>query len=215
MPLYLGSEKVKDRTSPGLYVSSSKILKAYLGSDLVYQFETYNPDTVLSTVTNGNTYSTTLGPGVYQLHITGGGGNYGAWAYGGYPWAAGGGSGATWEGIFYISTSMEFVMFGAGARAASYMNLGGVRMITANAGGGGGMGGGGGGGSISVAADFSSYVVSTSVSRNGNAGAGTTFGGSQTGGASTSSNKWGGGTVLQGGAVQYGGAKLWYIRYNR
>lgn len=213
MTLYIGSNKIKDRSSTGLYIDNSKIIKAYLGSELVYQFESYNPGTVLSTVTNGNTYSATLGPGVYQLHITGGGGGYANWGAGGYPWAAGGGSAATWEGTFYNPISQNITLYAGAAEADSYMNLGGTRMITAGRGGHAGVDSGGAAGTLTVGSTLN--IVSTSKSTNGNRGPGTTFGWSQTGAASTSSNGWGGGTVLQSGNVQYGGAKLWYIRYNR
>ena len=213
MTLYLNGSKIKENSSYGLRFNGSNIIKAYFNGSLVYQYQSYAPSTLLTTITNNNTYNVTLPIGVYQLHITGGGGGYANWGAGGYPWAAGGGSAATWEGTFYNPTSQNITLYAGAAEADSYMNLGGTRMITAGRGGHAGVDSGGAAGTLTVGSTLD--IVSTSKSTNGNRGPGTTFGWSQTGAASTSSNGWGGGTVLQSGNVQYGGAKLWYIRYSK
>lgn len=213
MSLYINGSKIKESSSYGLRFNGSNIVKAYFNGSLVYQYQSYTPSTLLTTITNNNTYNATLPIGVYQLHITGGGGTKAEWFASKYSFSCGGGSGATWEGLFYNPTSQSIKLYAGGNATASYMELGGTRLITAGGGGNAGAGSSGAPGTLTV--NSSLDIVSTSVSTNGNYGAGTTLWGNAPGGASTSTNKWGGGTYLQNGGVQYGGAKLWYIRYSK
>lgn len=165
---------------------------------------------LLAARTGAYTFTTTLHPGVYTLHLTGGGGATTYWYYSSAFWSTGGGSGATFEGTFYNPKKQSCEIYLGGNAAASYMNLGGTRMVTCNGGGNAGFAAVGSGGSVSV----SSSLTYSGKAVNGNSGGATTIGTSQKGGTSTSSHLWGGGTVLQGGAVQAGGGMLQYTRFN-
>lgn len=217
MTVSKGNQKIRERSTFGIYKGNQPIKQIYKGSQLVYQYESYNPNQQLVNVTNGNTASITLKKGVYQLYITGGGGSGGVhYAGDGYFFTTSGGSGSTWEGIFYLSKDTPVEVFGCGNNADSYININGTRMITA----GGGRATSYGssqpqGGTLNLASGWSFYVVATQKSTNGN-------GGSQSvavipnGGATTSSLKWGEGTTLHtDGAVQYGGVRIVYLRYER
>lgn len=213
--LYKGSAKIKDRSSFGVYKGSQPIKQIYHGSDKVYQYESYNPNQQVVNVANGSTSIVTLKKGVYQLYITGGGGTGGSsYAASSVWYTNGGGSGSTWEGTFKLTEDTVIEAFGCGKDADSYLNIGGTRMITA----------GGGrattylnyhpeGGTLTLASDWSFYVVTADKALNGNNGPD----GIQVipdGGTTTSSLKWGEGTTLHTeGAVQYGGVRIIYLRY--
>lgn len=166
----------------------------------------YNPGTILVNETRGaNSYSGILPMGVYKLLLTGGGGNgTDFWTGAGFM-NAGGGSGATWEGEFYNPAEQTITLYAGAGAQDSYLDLGGVRMITA------GQGGSHSGNSSGVAgviwANGSFQTVSASNVRNGNPGKRT---GSYAGGDSVSSKGWGRGGSHLGGET--GGMFLQYLR---
>lgn len=215
MTIYKGNTKIRDRGSFGVYKGSAPIKRIYKGSQLVYQYESYEPNEVVVDLTNGQTSTVTLKKGVYQVYITGGGGTGGTnYAADSVWYTTSGGSGATWEGTFKLNQDTSIEAFGCGNNADSYLNIGGVRMITA----------GGGrettwghsnpqGGTLTLASGWSSYVVTTDKSVNGNNGTTGVYT-VPNGGTTTSSLKWGEGTnITTSGAVQYGGVKIQYLRY--
>lgn len=134
MPLYLGSEKIRNRISPGLYIESSKIIKAYLGSTLVYEYSPYDDDTQIYYAAPAS-YTATLKKGVYQIAL--GAGQCGYWQSGVTPrpptvWYTTRGGGSFVELIFYNPVDQSIEVSAPNA-ASAYFNLGGVRMITCNA----------------------------------------------------------------------------------
>lgn len=166
----------------------------------------YDPGTVLVNDTRGaNTYSATLPAGIYKLFLTGGGGNgTDFWTSSGFM-NAGGGSGATWEGEFYNPAEQTITLYAGAGAQDSYLDLGGIRMITAGQGGSHSGNNAGGAGVIWVNGSF--QTVSASNVRNGNAGF---RAGGYAGGDSVSSRGWGrGGSHLSGEA---GGMFLQYLR---
>lgn len=214
MTLYKGSNKIRDRGPFGVYKGSTPIKRIYKGSQLVYQYESYDPDAVVVELNNGQSSTITLKKGVYKLWISGGGGTGGTHYIDHYAFTTSGGSGSTWEGTIKLASDVALVAYGAGNNEDSYLDFNGSRILTA----------GGGrettyghsnpqGGTLTLASGWSSYVVTTDKSVNGNNG--TT--GVQiipNGGVTTSSLKWGEGTkITTSGAVQYGGVKIQYLRY--
>ena len=211
MSLYKGSQKIQDTGAYGIFINNKPIDRIYKGSEKIYQYHPYTPGKVLFFKTGAAEETIKVPFGVYRIACTGGGGNTYYWAYNSAFWAVGGGSGATWEGDIYFPSEATIKLHAGGALQPSYIEINGTRVITAGNGGDGGFTVVGPGGTLSTAlSNFT--VVNTIVSKNGNAGGGTTLGTSQTGGASTSSYKFGGGTVLQGGAVQAGGCRLEFLR---
>ena len=186
------------------------VSELYNGSNLVYSANPYQPGTVIFQSAGAATQTITLPAGVYRFACTGGGGSKSTWAAGGYLWAAGGGSGATWEGDIYLLNNTDVKLYAGAAKAASYIEINGTRIITAANGKNGGTGGGGAGGKLTLNLE-NIEIINTIKSTNGNTGQGVTPGSSRKGGASTSTYKWGGGTDLNSGNVQAGGFRLEYI----
>lgn len=208
--LYKGNAKIRDEVSYGVYAGSRPIKEIYHGSNLVYQWHPYAPNTLIYNLTGEATRTITLPWGVYSLAITGGGGPFNSWAATGYPWIANGASGATWEGLFYISSSQTITLYAGGIQTGSYLNFGSTRMITAGAGGKGGTSGSGKGGTLTVSSALN--IVSTSISTNGKNGSTWAGTGYRDGAASTSSYGWGMGEVATKGNVVVGGFRLEFIR---
>lgn len=134
MPLYKGNTKVKERNTNGLYVGNIHILKAYVGSTLVYDWSPYDDDTLFY-YNSPASYSGTLKRGVYQLAL--GSGQCGNWQSGittspPTAWYTTRGGGSFVELIFY-NPQDQLIEVSAPNAAAAYFNLGGTRMITCNA----------------------------------------------------------------------------------
>lgn len=199
--LYKGSTLIKK-----VYKGTSSIKKIYKGNQLIWQADPYQPSTVLVDTTGANTYSIWLPSGIYKLILTGGGGT-GTDFWGGAGFInSGGGSGATWEGEFENTKDQQLTLY-AGANAQdSYMDLGGVRMITAGRGLDHSGNSPGGGGSYWV--NGSLKIISTSRVQNGNSG--TRTGAESAGGPSVSSRGWGRGGDWRAGSP--GGMMLQYMR---
>ncbi len=173
--------------------------------------EPFDPNQVLIERTGAFTYSALLPAGIYDLIIAGGGGNGLASNVMGVMFYNKGGSGAAWEGQFYNPVEQQITLYAGGLQQDSYMDLGGVRVITAGRGGdhkGGSTGHGGDGGIISVG---SLQIIQQRLSANGNGGARGVTSYTPTP-AVCSFNNWG-----QGGSngLEYavaGGIRLQYIR---
>ena len=214
MTIYKAKRKISDRGSFGVYIGSQPVKRIYKGSQLVYKYESYDPDSVIVDLTNGQSSTITLKKGVYKLWITGGGGTGGTHYIDHYAFTTSGGSGATWEGTIKLASDITLVAYSAGNNEDSYLDFNGSRILTA----------GGGreatyrhsirqGGTLTLAGGWSSYVVTTNKSVNGNNGT-TSVQIIPNGGVTTSSLKWGEGTkITTSGAVQYGGVKIQYLRY--
>ena len=198
--LYIGGVQIKK-----IYQNSVPVKRVYKGSELVWVADPYQPGTVLTDVAGANTYSVWLPAGIYKLILTGGGGNgTDFWTGAGFM-NAGGGSGATWEGEFENPSDQQLTLYAGSGAQDSYMDLGGVRMITAGQGGSHSGNSAGGAGVVSV--NGSLRVVSASNVRHGNPGKRT---GSYAGGDSVSSRGWGRGGSHLGGEA--GGMYLQYLR---
>lgn len=167
MPIYSGSDKIKE-----IYNGSQSIGYVYNGSQLVWQHNPYPIGTVLAnTQTEG---SVLLYPGQYEMKVSGAGGNgYHVNIYWGEH-ASSGGSGACWEGVIKITSTVTISWTtGTGVGASVTVSIGGTNVLTA--GGGGNASGtvGGTGGALTTKSAFNSYIVSTSKASNGTQGAGT------------------------------------------
>lgn len=222
MTLYVGNQLIRYTKNSGILHGNQPIAKVYKGIQLVYEVLSYDYGETVYEGTNGGTFETTLGKGVYNLYLAGGGGNsaHGMIHYGGsswVPWSVGGGSGAAWEGQFYNPIKQSFKLYAGKVVESSYMELGGTRMITAGNGTSGAQTGQwmttGSGGSISVSSTFNTnYKITETVSRNGNGGGN----GTTAGGTTVSTLKWGeGNSITTSGAIQSGGAKLVFVRPDR
>lgn len=214
--LYKGGQNLKK-----VYVGNQKIKKIYKGTALVWQADPYNPGTVIFNQTGPGTFETELEEGVYDLIIAGAGGNDVRWNYAGVYFHNHGGSGAAWEGQFYNPVKQHCKIYAGsrvdgGAGQDSFLELGGVRMITA--GGGKGSSGtvsgyGGAAGVISV--NGALQIVSQRKSTNGNTGGRGVHNSNPTP-AVCSLNNWGqGGGEPDNGSNYSGGAKFQYIRLDR
>lgn len=169
MPIYSGSDNIKE-----VYNGSQAIGYVYNGSQLVWQHNPYPIGTVIAnTRTEG---SFVIYPGAYELKIAGAGGN-GASDIGWWTYQDGsGGSGAAWEGTFKYSGGASTFSWttGTGAGASVAVSINGTRQL--NAGGGGDATAtsssqtGGSAGVITVDSAFSSKIITTSLSSNGNEG---------------------------------------------
>ena len=156
-----------------VYNGSTSIGFIYNGSTLVWQHNPYPVGTVLANTQVAG--SITLYPGVYELKISGAGGEGGGVAvYWGNQYHSGG-SGACWEGTFKYSGSPATLSWttGTGAGASVVVSIGGVTQVTAGGGATGSGATGGAGGVLTVESVFSSKIVSTTNASNGNNGAGT------------------------------------------
>lgn len=199
--------KISDIGKHGLYLGSRAIKSAYLGSSHVYQYNSYNPGTVLYERYGGNlTEGLTLQPGTYRIEMVGGGGGQGGFAtnsgvaFG----SGGGGSGAAIvftakiTSATYIevrsgsvgSTSHGYLGTG-GAGGDSYVRLGanGNPFVRCNSSmtGSGGWSGHGSGGIVDYGDGdiMSALNAQITFQSNGNAGSGGgVVGGWGTGGAS-------------------------------
>lgn len=131
--LYKGGQNLKK-----VYAGSQKIKKIYKGTTLVWQADPYTPGTTVWYKTGPGTFETELEAGVYDLIIAGAGGNDIRWNYAGVYFHNHGGSGAAWEGAFYNPVKQHCKIYAGnildGPGQDSFLELGGVRMITAGGG---------------------------------------------------------------------------------
>ena len=232
MTLYLGNRKIRDVSTPGLFLGSTMIKRAYLGSTLVYQYNSYEPNAVLCNINNGASASVVFKKGVYYIRGQGGGGGGGNY---GYPYfnGNGGGSGAGFEG--YIVVTKEFSSSVTTGASVSNSTDGIATVISNLVTLGGGDKGpqtsydtvdpAGAGGIISFVSSSNFYILSATVNSNGNAGSraigGNSIltnsgGGAGGGGAATAPGAGGGGTSSIGGVGGIGGygeCLIKYIRY--
>ena len=206
--LYKGSTLIKK-----VYKGSTPIKKIYKGSTLIWQADPFEPGTNVFYKTGPGTYQTTLPQGVYDLIIAGGGGEGRNWNYLGVIFHNAGGSGATWEGVFYNPKDQPCKFYAGNVKEDSYFELGGVRLITA--GRGLNEGEGRGGGTITVNSNL--QIVTQRKSSNGNTGVRGATGTSPT--ASVCSlNNWGQGSWCEAGDNPNwiaGGVRLQYLRMEK
>lgn len=193
------------------------IKKIYRGSQLVWQGDPYEPGSLLFYQTGAANFETELEVGVYDLIIAGGGGQGYSWNFGGLIFHNGGGSGAAWEGSFYNPVKQHCRIYAGGKSQDSFLELGGVRMITAQAGQphqGGSTGSGGPGGVISV--NSALQIVQQRSSRNGNQGARGEHNENPTPSV-CSINNWGQGSWTHDDNPGWiaGGARFEYLRLDR
>ena len=123
--------KISDIGKHGLYLGSRAIKSAYLGSSHVYQYNSYNPGTVLYERYGGNlTEGLTLQPGTYRIEMVGGGGGQGGFAtnsgvaFG----SGGGGSGAAivFTAKITSATYIEVRSGSVGSTSHGYLGTGGA-----------------------------------------------------------------------------------------
>lgn len=234
MTLYKGNTQIRDRGTFGVYSGNTPIKRIYKGSQLVYQFESYTPNQDVVNISNGQTATMNFKKGVYHIYAQGGGGGGGSndyWNNGG-----GGGSGAGFDG--YVVFTQDFGNVSCTTGSAPNTSTDGVATVINgifNLGGGkrGVSNGAGAGGTYSFTSGTGYYILSSTVARNGNAGASSgssagwgaggnsvltgtgsnpTAGGAATalGAGGTGGAAWG---TLSGGAGSGGQCVITYIRY--
>ncbi len=196
-----------------IYKGSQEIKKVYKGSQLIWQADPYEPGSTLIKHIGAYTWEQSLPEGVYDLVIAGGGGNGGRYPYSGVWVFSNGGSGAAWEGRFYNPKQQTIKLYAAAnqeAGGASYMELGGVRMITCNNGHDNNalFGQGGAGGTIEVSSSL--QVRETRVSANGNKGADAFYSNPQPTAAVCTVDNWGRGGCYGQDPIA-GGFQLKYV----
>ncbi len=146
--LHYGNNQIRDRSRFGIYYGNQPIEKIYHGSQKVYQFQPYEPDEIL-TYASPDSCTINLPKGVYQIALGGAKGTNTSWAYEGYAWVASGGGGAFVEITFY-NPQTQVLEIVAGSSGNAYMNLGGIRMLTATAGTNASINNGGKGGTVTI-----------------------------------------------------------------
>lgn len=176
-----------------------EIDKVYRDGELLWVREYYPPDTTLVSLVNNQSQSVTLKDGVYQLYMAGGGGNNSTNYFGGYWWNTPGAGAGAWEGLIYFPQEITVNCYASGGAGTSYMDVGGTRFITCNA--GGTAVGTSYGGTAAVASVAGVEVVETQVSATG-----TNSSTNGSPGRSYSTKGWGN---ANGGA---GGLILQYVR---
>lgn len=211
--LYKGSQLIKK-----IYIGSTMIKKIYKGNQLVWRADPYEPEQNVSYLFGPNIYSNILPKGVYDLILSGGGGTTGRWAFN-YAWFyAKGGSGAVWEGQFYNPVDQQITLYAGNNQEDSYLDLGGVRMITAKAGTNAdawAYGHGGYGGDIEVNTN-SLQIVQQRKAQKGNDGAFGTSDAAVFAASVCSINNWGQGAADQDqNGIMSGGALLKYVRLDK
>lgn len=144
MPIYVGSQKIKD-----IYYGGVKIGKIYRGNTLVYTSLAFPIDTVIYESSTAGTSTVELEEGIYEVYCIAGGG-------GGHKQSvavvSGGGSGSGYIGQIKIPKGSYQIIVGAGGQRGKDSGTNGGNssigsLITAY-GGGGGNDGRGAGGSI-------------------------------------------------------------------
>lgn len=213
MTLYKGNKKIQDVGTYGVYHGSTPIGEIYKGSELVYQWQPYNPDEILIKSQGEITRTMTLRKGVYYIEVTGGGGRSSlttpdfpsSW------FTSGGGSGASVYGEFLLKQTSSITVYGGPERGDSYFDIGDTRIITATA----------GGSTINHADGGTGTIASTNlitnislVAHNGNAGVTKIYGGGLWG-ESVSPNGWGEGGKPNGVNLVVGGAGGIVLQYKR
>lgn len=192
---------------------AANIKKVYKGSQLVWQGDPYEPGTDVFYKTGPATFETILGEGVYDLIIAGGGGEGRNWNFGGVIFHNAGGSGAAWEGSFYNPKEQSCKIYAGAVEQDSYLELGGVRMITAGKGNKGADDRAGG----IITVNSSLQIVEQRKKSNGNTGAKGATGTAPT--ASVCSiNNWGQGSwgyADDNPNWIAGGAKFQYLRLDK
>lgn len=218
MTVYKGNNKIRDRSTFGIYKGNRPIKRIYKGSQLVYQFESYEPESTLVNITNGQSATVTLKKGVYQLYAVGAGGALSYWGVAsGVITQRGGASGGAVEGTFYLSEPKNFVCYASkmtGGTAGTTpekttIKLDGTDIVTCTAGRNGydSLYGGGTGGAASFTSALGSLTcVATTGLNTGTAG-------TPNGSASVSAKKWGAGGNAPSGEYTYGGIIIQYLRY--
>lgn len=185
MPIYVGSQKIKD-----IYYGGVKIGKIYRGNTLVYTSLAYPIDTVIYESSTAGTSTVELEKGIYEVYcIAGGGGGHQQSVY----VYSGGGSGSGYTGQIKIPKGSYQIIVGAGGQGGRMSGTNGGdssigSLITAY-GGGAGSGGRGAGGSIPTlnATEVSSTLMS--AGNNGSRyGPGASVYGSYGAGGSSSNN---------------------------
>lgn len=112
MTLYVGSNKIKDTGVHGVYVGSTPIKAIYNGSQLVYQYNSYEPQQILVNISGTASTNITFKRGVYYIRAQGAGGGGGRNGYFGN--GQGGGSGAGFEGYIYVKRDLGEVSVSTG-----------------------------------------------------------------------------------------------------
>ena len=207
--LFKGTTKIGE-----IYYGGTLIGKVFKGKTKVWDVNPYEKGEVVSYQSPGK-YEGTLPVGVWTVSLCGSGGSGAGWMFDGYPWASNGGSGAFAEVTFYNPKSRKIVLFAPDGNKAgnldgadAYLELDGIRVITAKGGSKGVTAAGGKGGTVTIA---ESLDVISEVKNNGNDG-GTALGtGEGSGGDSVSKyDEWGAGRRTYSNA---GGLRLVYERH--
>lgn len=187
-----------------VYRGTKLIGKIYKGETKIYDVNPFVKNTVLHNA-SPSTYTLILPRGVYKIALGGAKGGNSASPAGGYYWGISGGGGAFVELTFFNPTKQEMVI-SAPSSGDAYMNLSGVRMITAGGGSNAVPTAAGSGGRVTVNELLD--VLNTNKSVSGNNGSTAPYATPDVASVSTYGN-WG------STANSSGGARLEYIRYVR
>ena len=133
MVLYKDNKKIQDIAEYGIYYGNMPIKEVYKGSQLIYQYEPYEPSTILY-YNSPASYIFELYKGYYQIAL--GAGWCGSWNSGVTPspptnWFTSRGGGAFVELIFYNPTKQQIEISAPNADN-SYMKLLNEEMIVCN-----------------------------------------------------------------------------------
>lgn len=196
MTLYKGNSKIKDRGSFGVYAGSQPIYSIYKGSELVYQWNPYDPGEAVINRSDGSTVTMTIKRGLYYVEVVGAGGAAKHMQINQYAFINAGGSGARFSAnINFLGDITITMSCGAAGQTTdggdSTLAINGNLIATA----GGGKRGWpdkneiGYGGTVTANPTATGVVFSNVTTINGNEGDHTSSAGSRTieGGASVAS----------------------------
>lgn len=211
MTAYIGSKNITD-----IYHGSTLIGQVYHGSVKVYDVNKWEKGEVIKYEKGSSTFEISLPKGVYQVCVTGAGGSGTIWVQASVGFASAGGSGACVEVQFYNPKRQNLKIYAGGSKSGyyqtgedSYVELGGVRVITARGGRSGDVGSGGDGGTYFISDSLD--IVKNIVKKNGNKGS-VNLSGSVSAASVSPYDNWGKG---QESSSFWGGLRLQYIRYTR
>lgn len=180
MTLYKGSQQIRDIGNFGVFYGNNPIRQIFKGSELVYQYHPFEPQSIIINKSESITVEHSLPQGRYYVEVVGAGGS-GKYRQGGYfAMVYAGGSGARFSAEISVKGDNHTISMvcGAGGQRAdggnSSFSIDGVTVAT----GGGGKRGWpdssptqiGYGGTVSSNTNIPNVVFSSVTSLNGNTG---------------------------------------------
>lgn len=174
--IYKGNAKIRDIGNFGVFYGNNPIRQVFKGSELVYQYHPFEPQSIIINKSESITVEHDLPQGRYYVECVGGGGRGKYGQAGWFAQVGTGGSGARFSANMQVTGNHSLKMVcgvtsKTSSGTASTLTIDNI--LVANAGGGVGTDGGGRGGvggTVSSNTSVSGITFSNVVNRNGNNG---------------------------------------------